>query len=181
MITLEMMDEYVVSYVQRLRQNLGDKVVTRGNWGDSRSGDPERFMAQKLKCSPGFLSVLDPDLNNLDLERVKAFADNHDVFVTAGVDATLLCKGPPAAIVERIKDYIDTPGRDGRFAIYLNQIPAETPPEHIHASVAACHTYGRFPIAQNLNDIDFRVPERERFADFLDRKNQQANLFSDGH
>ena len=25
---------------------------------------------------------------------------------------------------------------------YLNQIPAETPPEHIHAAVAACHTYG---------------------------------------
>jgi len=176
MITLEMMDEYVVTYVQRLRQNLGDKVVTRGNWGDSRSGDPERFMTQKLKCSPGFLSVLDPDLNNLDLERVKAFADNHDVFVTAGVDAALLCKGPPAAIVERIKDYIDTLGRDGRFAIYLNQIPAETPPEHIHAAVAACHTYGRFPIAQNLNDIDFRVPERESFADFWDRKNRQENF-----
>ena len=122
------------------------------------------------------MSVLDPDLNDLGLERVKAFANNHDVFVTAGVDATLLCKGPPEAIVERIKDYIDALGREGRFAIYLNQIPAETPPGHIHAAVAACHTYGRFPIAQNLNEIDFRIPERKCFTDFLDRNNQQENL-----
>jgi hypothetical protein len=44
---------------------------------------------------------------------------------------------------------------------------------HIHAAGVACHAYGRFPIPQNLNGIDFRVPERESFADFLDRKNQQ--------
>jgi hypothetical protein len=50
--------------------------------------------------------------------------------------------------------------------IRLNQIPAETPPEHIHAAVAACHAYGRLPIPEDLNDVHFEVPQRESFAEF---------------
>ena len=53
--------------------------------------------------------------------------------VTAGIDATLLRDGPTEAIVQRIKYYIDSSARDGRCVIFLNQIPAETPPAHIHA------------------------------------------------
>jgi uroporphyrinogen-III decarboxylase len=142
MITLDMMDEYVVAYTERLRKNLGDRVVTRGNWGDAKSQDPERFFSQKLKCSPGSLSVLDPDLNEVGPRRVKTYADKHNALVTAGVDATLLKEGPVKAIVERIKLYIDKMARDGRCMLHLNQIPAETPPENIHAAVAACHAYG---------------------------------------
>jgi hypothetical protein len=167
LITLDMMDEYVVAYTERLRENVGDKVATRGNWGDAKSRDPERYMAQKLRCSPRFLSVLDPDLHQLGPERVKAFAEEHNAFVTAGVDATLLRDGPVPAIVERIKFYIDAMARDGRGIVYLNQIPAETPPEHIHAAVAACHTHGQFPIPENLDEVDFELPKRETFAEFL--------------
>lgn len=172
MITLDMMDEYVVAYTERLRRKLGDKVVTRGNWGDAKSRDVERFMAQKLKCSPGFLSVLDPDLYTVGPERVKAFANKQGALVTAGVDAKLLRNGPIKAIVERIKYYIDTMARDGRANIFLNQIPAETPPVHIHAAVAACHIYGRFPIPENLDDIEFELPERESFSEFLCQKGE---------
>lgn len=179
MITLDMMDEYVVSYTERLRDRLGDKVITRGNWGDARSGDVERFFSQKLKCSPGSLSVLDPDLNEIRPERVREFGDSHDVFVTAGVDATLLKIGPVEAIIERIKHYIDVLARNERCMIHLNQIPADTPPEHIHAAVAACHTYGRFPIADDLDSISFQLPLRESFAEFLQNKGVQIGQGSD--
>ena len=172
MITLDMMDEYVVAYTQRLRAKLGDRVVTRGNWGDAKSRDPERFFHQKLQCCPGSLSVLDPDLDSVGPERVKAFADKHKVAITAGVDATLLQQGPVTAIVDRIKRYIDKMARDGRCMIHLNQIPAATPPDHIHAAVAACHIYGRYPIPDNLDDIHFKIPERERFADFIRDKGE---------
>ena len=167
MITLDMMDDYVVAYTERLRSKLGDKVVTRGNWGDAKSRDPERFMAQKLKCSPRVLSTLDPDLYRIGPQRVKTFAKDRNVYITAGIDATLLCKGPAKAIVARIKQYIDVLGRDGNFAIYLNQIPAETPAEHIHAAVAACHTYGQYPIPEKLDDIPFALPDRESFSEFV--------------
>jgi hypothetical protein len=73
--------------------------------------------------------------------------------------------------VERIKYYIDTMARDGRGVIYLNQIPAETPPDHIHAAVAACRTYGKFPIPENLDEVDFEIPKRESFAEFFELRN----------
>jgi hypothetical protein len=122
---------------------------------------------QKLRCSPGSLSVLDPDLNEIGTERVKKFAAAHRAFVTAGVDAALLRNGPIEAIVGRIKHYIDTLARDGRCMIHLNQIPADTPPDHIHAAVAACHGYGRYPIAEDIDSVAFEMPQRESFAEFL--------------
>lgn len=173
MITLDMTDEYVVAYTERLRQHLGPKVVTRGNWGDSRGGDLERFLGQKLNCSPGYLSVLDPDLYEAGPERVKAFAREHKAFVTAGIDSSLLQKGPVEAIVGRVRYYIDTMARDGQCLIYLNQIAAETPTDHIHAAVAACRTYGRLPIAENLDKIRFELPTRESFQAFLKDKGER--------
>ena len=172
MITLDMMDEYVVDYTKKLRNKLGDNVITRGNWGDAKSRDTDRFFSQKLKCCPGSLSVLDPDLYEVGPERVKAFADKHNAFVTAGVDATLLKSGPVDAIVDRIKLYIDKLARDGRCMIHLNQIPADTPSDHVHAAVAACHAFGQFPIAENFDDIPFEIPKRESFSDFLRQKGE---------
>jgi len=169
-ITLDMMDEYVVAYTERLRNKLGDKLITRGNWGDSRIRDIERFFSQKIRCSPGSLGVLDPDLYEVGPERVKAYANKRKAFVTAGVDATLLQNGPVEVIVERIKLYIDKMARDGRCMIHLNQIPAETPSQHIHAAVAACHAYGKYPIPDNLEDIHFEIPERESFSEFMLKK-----------
>lgn len=175
MIDLDMMDEYVVAYTERLRDRFGDTVITRGNWGDAKSRDAERFFSQKIRCSPGFLSVLDPDLYEVGPERVKAYASKHGAFVAAGVDATLLQKGPVEAIVERIKLYIDKLGRDGRCMIHLNQIAAETPPEHIHAAVAACHAYGKHPIPDDLEDVYFAIPERESFSEFMREKGVSVN------
>jgi len=82
------------------------------------------------------------------------------------VDAALLHTGPVEAIVERIKSYIKNFARDGCCLTDLNQIPLATPSEHIHAAVAACHTYGRYPIAENLDDVQFEIAEREDFSDF---------------
>ena len=91
------------------------------------------------------------------------FGVSADVF---SKDAALLHTGPVEAIVERIKSYIENFSRDGRCLIHLNQIPLATPSQHVHAAVAACHTYGRYPIAENLDDVQFEVPEGEDFSDF---------------
>ena len=41
MITLDKIDEYVVAYTERLRDRFGDKMITRGNWGDAKSPDKD--------------------------------------------------------------------------------------------------------------------------------------------
>lgn len=176
MITLDMMDEYVVTYTERLRDKVGNNLITRGSWGDAKSRDPEQFFSQKIKCTPGSLSVSDPDLYEIGPDRVKAFADKHSLFVTAGVDAALLQEGPVEAIVERMKFYIDKLARNERCMIHLNQVPGDTPCEHVHAAVAACHTYGRFPIHKNLDDIHFELPNRESFLEFVKKKKKQSAL-----
>ncbi|MBW2010046.1 MAG: hypothetical protein JRJ16_18900, partial [Deltaproteobacteria bacterium] len=110
---------------------------------------------------------LDPDLFALGPERVRDFAEKHQVFVTAGVDSALLREGPVEEIAARIRHYIDVLGRNGGFSIYLNQIAAETPPDHIHVAVAACKTYGRLPIADDLDQVPFTPPRREGFEEYL--------------
>jgi hypothetical protein len=102
--------------------------------------------------------------------KVKSYASRQHVPVTAGFDATLLKDGPIEAIVERLKPYIDKMGRDGRYMTHLNQIAAETPPEHVHAAAAACHVYGRLPIAENLSDVHFKMVQREGFFENLRTK-----------
>jgi len=170
LITLDMMDEFVVTYTERLNEKANGNLITRGNWGDSKSRDIERFFSQKIKCSPGSLSVLDPDLYNIGPEHVKSFAKKHNLFITAGVDATLLQQGPIDAIVDRIKLYISTFGNDCNCMIHLNQIPGDTPSEHVHAAVAACKTFGQLPVRNNLEDIKFEVPKRESFFEFVENK-----------
>lgn len=54
-----------------------------------------------------------------------------------------------------------------------NQIPADTPSDYIHAAVAACHTYGQFPISENLEDIPFEIPKRESFLEFSRQKGER--------
>jgi len=78
--------------------------------------------------------------------------------------------------VERVRHYIDALGRDGRCMLHLNQIPAETPPAYIHAAVAACHAYGRLPIRDDLCAVDFALPQRESFADFLRARGERLDF-----
>ena len=68
------------------------------------------------------------------------------------------------------KLYIKNFPKPGRCMIHLNQIPGETPSEHIHAAVAACHTYGRFPIQDSFDNIPFEVPQRESFLEFATKR-----------
>lgn len=170
LITLDMMDEFVVAYTERLEEKVGGNLITRGNWGDAKSRDIDRFFSQKIKCSPGSLSVLDPDLHEIGPEKVGRFAKENDLFVAAGVDAVLLQRGPVDAIVKRIQRYIGTLGNECNFMIHLNQIPGDTPSDHIHAAVAACKIFGQLPITNTFDDIQFEIPKRESFMEFFERK-----------
>jgi len=99
----------------------------------------------------------------VDMKKAEGLAVN----VTAGVNARLLREGPVSAIVDNIKRFINVLGRRAELGIFLANIPADTNPAHIHAAVAAIHTYGALPLAENLETVPFEVPERETFDEFM--------------
>jgi uroporphyrinogen-III decarboxylase len=88
------------------------------------------------------------------------------VSIMAGVNARLLRDGPVDKIIDTIKRYINTFARDHDLTVFLANIPADTPSDHIHAAVTAVHTYGKLPIADNLDKIELKVPKKEPYKEW---------------
>ena len=62
-----------------------------------------------------------------------------------------------------IRNWIDVLGRQGHMFAMIGNVPADTPPVNVFAAVAAVHTYGRYPIAKDLDKVRVEIP---RFAPF---------------
>jgi hypothetical protein len=98
------------------------------------------------------------------------------VSIVASLNARLLRDGPVDKIIDTIKRYIEVLGRDHNLAISLANIPADTSPRHIHTAVAATRTYGRLPLARNLDEVALQVPERESFQEYLEKMSSGTGL-----
>ncbi len=90
--------------------------------------------------------------------------------VRAALNALFVRNGPADKIVDYIKRYISTFAPEHEISIAFANIPADTNSDHVHAAVAAVHTYGRKPIAENLDEIKFELPKRESFQEWKKRK-----------
>jgi uroporphyrinogen-III decarboxylase len=90
--------------------------------------------------------------------------------VMASCSARFIRDSTPQEIVDYIKRIIDGLGRDGHMMFFFVQIPADTPPVNVHTAVKALKTFGKYPIAENLDDIPFEVPEFEPYHDWLKRE-----------
>ena len=95
----------------------------------------------KRLAYPGTCQALDPDVSALGPALFKAYADEHDMTLVMGLDAALIEQGPVDAVRSRAQLFIDEAGRDGRFILFLNDIPYNTPPDHVHAAVAVAHQH----------------------------------------
>lgn len=182
-LTPPLLEEWVLPYAHRLRNNLmphGIFAMLTGS-GDYCEEDVSRFdetilhacldLQQKITGTPNFMLFMGR-WQDLPLEPVEDFLaerrkNGEQCAVSAGINARLLRDGPIEGIVELIKRFIHILGRENSLNIPMANIPADTPPEHVHAAVAAVHTYGRFPIAEDLNAVEFQVPRRESFEDYL--------------
>jgi uroporphyrinogen-III decarboxylase len=96
--------------------------------------------------------------------------------ITAGVNARLLRDGPIERIVDYIRRVIDAIGRDHDLSFWLANIPADAPPKHVHAAVAAVHTYGRRPMLESLDDVEVHMPPTGSFREYVDRVSEGAGL-----
>ena len=172
LVTMEILNEFFVPYVKRLQEICGEvEVPVGGMWGESYLKNPERFLRLKIEVGRGRdLSGFDPDVIRLGPEIYKRVALEHGVPLRLGVDGHLLRSGPLDQLIERIRYYIRVGAPGGRFFMFLNVIPMDTPPQHIHAAVKAVHSFGRYPLEFNAEQPELPVlKEHESFAVFASR------------
>ncbi|MFW9820068.1 MAG: uroporphyrinogen decarboxylase family protein, partial [Candidatus Thorarchaeota archaeon] len=173
------MQKWVVPYNKRLEKNVKKFGVTTMNIsGDYCEERLERFDPKILHDSfdveiasmGGTLSLFlgMGRWHEYPLQAVRDYTEKFrnegkPVTITGFINARLLRDGPVDKIVDMVKRYIDAFGRDHNLSLFLANVPYDTPSDHIHAAVAATHTYGKLPIADNLDDIEFLLPKRESF------------------
>ena len=137
-MTVPMIREFCQRYIHRLEASVG-KVRLAALWGESFLADPDELLEIKCDVFPGMLQALDPDATVLGMGIYKACADQHAVTLVAGLDAGLLETGPVSEIESRAARFISEGAGDGRFCLFLNDVPYHTPPENVHAAVAVAH------------------------------------------
>jgi hypothetical protein len=134
-----MLKQWVVPYILRLRELCGSGVYV-ANWiGESRLKNPEEMLKLKLAVGPGSLQGQDPDVAALGPNMYKRLAEKNGVPLILGVGAAFLATSTPSEIAERVRRYVETGRKGGRFALYLCNIGATTPPENLRAAVETAH------------------------------------------
>jgi putative sterol carrier protein len=182
------MKEWVVPYNLRLEKNVKKfGVTTMSVSGDYCEERVEKFDSKILHdsfdveiASMGGTPALFLAMGRWHEYPLQAVRDYTEKFrkegkavtITAGINARLLRDGPIEKIIDTVKRYIDAFARDHSLSIFLSNVPYDTPPDHIHAAVAAVHTYGKLPIAANLDDIKLVLPKKESFDVW--RKSQEG-------
>ena len=134
-VNLPVLRRWVSPYIQRLRELCGPEVYV-ANWvGERLLPDPAEMLELKLAVGPGALWGQDPDVETLGPAVFKEFAVAHDVPLVLGVGAGFLALAAPGDVEARVREYVEIGGRGGRFALYLCNVGATTPPANLRAAV----------------------------------------------
>jgi len=97
--------------------------------------------------------------------------------INASLNGRFMRDSSPQQIVEKIKEWIDIMGRDGRLLFFIANVPADTPPLNVHTAVHTVHTLGRYPIAKDLASIRSAVPTFQPFDQWLKDQPEADTIF----
>ncbi len=139
LVNLPVLRRWVVPSIRRLREICGPEVFV-ANWaGERYLPDPVGMLDLKLAVGPGALWAQDPDVESLGPGFFKDFAAARGAPLILGVGAGFLALSTPGEVEARVRNYVEVGGRGGRFALYLCNVGATTPPENVRAAVEAAH------------------------------------------
>ena len=177
-VTVEILQEFVMPYAARMAQKIGN-VTSMGYWGYSylyKHAQKFRKMLELMaSVSPGLLMCLDPDVAVTGPEPYAEFAGERNMPLMLGLDTILLQEGPIGKIVERCRRYVLAGAKAPRLTIFFNDVSVNTPVEHVHAGIAAVRHFGKYPIEEQPLG-SFRMPEIESFDSFRRRYKQSVSL-----
>ena len=136
-LNLDMLGNWVVPYIKRLRDICGPEVYIP-NWvGERYLEQPGDMLALKLLVCPDFLEGQDPDVHAIGPRYYKKFAAANDVPLVLGVGAEFMAHATPEEVRQRVNEYVKVGGENGLFALYLCNLGVTTPPENVRAAVEA--------------------------------------------
>lgn len=136
-VNLRLLEKWAAPSILRLRQLCGPEVQVV-NWvGEHHLKNPQAMLELKLKVGPTCIQGQDPDVETLGPQLYKDFAVSRRVPLTLGVGASFIDQSTPAEIAARVRRYIQVGAAGGRFALYLCNIGASTPPENLRAAIDA--------------------------------------------
>ncbi len=184
-ITVPMFREWVLPSAKRLRQQgkqLGLTVNAGAAAMDYCEEDPAKFDKQMLfDCldAAGEISLLgEPAVGGgmgptqlWDPHWLQEYIDTHGkgkpMMRLLGLNGRFVRDSTPQQIAAKVREWIDVLGRQGRMFAMVGNVPADTPPVNLFSVITAVHTYGRYPIAKDLNQVPFSVPRFQPFDEWL--------------
>ncbi|MDH4267676.1 MAG: uroporphyrinogen decarboxylase family protein, partial [Deltaproteobacteria bacterium] len=179
-VTVEILDEFVMPYILRMNQKIG-KVTGMGYWGYSYLfKNPVKFkkmLELMALVNPKTLNCLDPDVARTGPEPYAEFARQKKMSLRLGLDTLLLQEGSLAEIAGRCRRYVMAGSQAEGLVISLNDVSIHTPPRNVHTAIAAVRHFGKLPIEDRPQE-SFQPPEVESFGDFL--KNCRDPVFLGG-
>jgi len=170
-VTVEILEEFVMPYVVRMNEKINN-VSSVGYWGSSYLYKHEEKFHKMLELmasvSPSLLMCADPDVAIVGPEPYAKFARERETTLMLGIDTMLMQEGPVDRIVERCRRYVLTGSKAGRLVIFFNDISVNTPPQNVHIAIAAIRHFGKYPIEDRSLE-SFRIPEIEPPEAFIKR------------
>lgn len=179
-VTTDMVREFCLPYIEKVVRATNSPlrtVLDTGSWGERAVADPREVLDIKMEMMtrgnalrplrPFFLLVWNEDYEEIGVPAARRYADERKVCLMLNLRPDLIESGPPEAIAGKVRELIREGAGKGRFVLLINLVPIGSPPEHVHAAVAAARRFGEYPIAPDLEDRPFRMPEPAPFADWV--------------
>ena len=142
LINVQVMEEFVIPYIQRLKALCGEEVTVLNWWGERYLNDPRRLLDFKLKISPAIIQGQDPDVETIGPEIYKEFAAVNNVALILGIGNLFLETSEKYAIRSRVARYIRVGSPGGRFMVYFCNLSPQISPESLREAIAAVKEYG---------------------------------------
>lgn len=191
-LTPELVEEWVVPSAKRLaergKKELGMSASAGTAACDYCEEDPSKFDKKIMfKCweTGGKTLFIDAAFAGMgrtqdwDMRWLQEFAVTHGKngkkkLIMASLNARFMRDSSVAQIVDKVRQWIDIMGRDGHLLFFIANVPADAPPENIHAAVHAVQTLGRYPIAKDLGAIRVDPPAFPPFDEWLSGQPEEA-------
>ena len=96
--------------------------------------------------------------------------------VFASLNGRFVRDSAPDQIVDKVREWIDVAGRDGRLLFFIGNVPADTPPLNVFTAIKAVRTLGKYPIAGNLGAIEVTTPTFQPFDEWLKGRPEEETI-----